>query len=202
MSAKEKRQLLTVFVVWLVVGVLGFGYFWSQNPERKLNAIIPSDQASKVAQELKDYLREDALNALNGGAKPQQLPEKFANTTLTDAARESWPQIIDQAVTRLTNSQYWSSEHPDLEFTEHYRLEVTYGSSGIPAPTFNAQGNVEVGSCVELIVSLTFAADQKVPENAQHYTEENQWISTCVTAVVDKDSGEIVKFRNVDYLNW
>jgi hypothetical protein len=202
MSAKEKRQLLTVLIVWLVIGALGFGYFWSQNPERKLNAVISSSQASKVAQELDAYFREDTLNALNGGASAQDLPEKFADTTLTEAARESWPLVVDQASTKLKNSRYWREEYPELQFTERYRRNDAYGSMGIPVPTFDAQGNVEVGSCVEIIATLTFPASQEVPADAQYYTDSEQWLSTCVTAVVDKDSGEIVKFRNADYLDW
>lgn len=179
MSRSESTKIIAGLTAWVLVGVVGFVYFWLHNPERQFNKVI-----SKPDLELLDYtfvktLSQQAALFMNDGQDAVSAPERLGNTELTPGARDAWLTMLAQADRNArTEMESYFSDPTGLEYDGlfHADYDRLMGNDA----TMQSDGDVVLEECIT------------INGKAHTASEENQIYSyVCGRLVIDKESKQI-----------
>lgn len=120
MSRSEKLKVLAGLIVWVLVGVVGFVYFWLQNPERKIRSVIAIDRIAQVQDDFQSKLQDDLLASVNGVQETSEAPTTLGGVIVSEPGQLFWDGFIQ----RMTQSVEREVKNYDV-YTEDNDNPVT-----------------------------------------------------------------------------
>lgn len=184
MSRNEKTKLIAGLIAWVLVGVVGFVYFWMQNPERKLNAVISSSDIDLLQKEFGEQFKADSIVYLNSGEDTITAPEKFGNTVVSEKAQTTWLSMLNQVKRTVSSDLRNYFEDPTgVESTGSYKLSG-YDEDGYQNIEVRSDGDVSMQRCIYI-------------DGEARTKKETATTSTyvCGWLRIDSETKEIIDFQ-------
>lgn len=183
-SAAEKKKMIVLLVIWLIVGVVGFVFFWTSSPVRELRAIISIDQATELNRDI-NVVADQVTDVLVG--KPVGVaPEKIGDTPLSQAAKDNWENTITKAATQIEIA-YRQMQDPQVDIevvSAQYQESI---SSGTPRMSLSRdKGIVNVNSCD----GVWYAQVKPTTKDGAEFTTDTY---NCINLEIDSGTKNISK---------
>lgn len=181
-SSAEKKKALVLIIIWLVVGVVGFVFFWTTSPVREIRAVMSNKDAVRL-DEGTIIIGQQIADVVDG--KPVgEVPTMIGDTPVSQKVRDDWDAIINDGARQLSlaiEAEYEKYEPSMLTSIEY--SQTNYNNH----PTITLQRSTEsliLDTCGDWRFTLEPTESSTDDYNSSRYN--------CATVRVDVDSKEIV----------